>query len=99
LFAADVFGTQHFWTTMLFFLLITLGILVYSIAILLNKSYSNTYALIGFIVVAICFLHVGAFFSSDLSAYFGTAIWQKLSVYALILWSVFQGYNLLKVFE
>jgi hypothetical membrane protein len=99
LFAADVYGTQHFWTTMLFFLLITLGILVYSIAILLNKNYGNIYALIGFIVVAICFLHVGAFFSTELSVYFGTAVWQKLSVYALILWSVFQGYNLLKVFE
>ncbi|MFW9958612.1 MAG: hypothetical protein ACFFCT_11135 [Candidatus Odinarchaeota archaeon] len=99
LFAADVYGTQHFWTTMLFFLLITLGIFVYSIAILLNKSYGNIYALIGFIVVVICFLHVGAFFIPEVAIYFGTAVWQKLSVYALILWSVFQGYNLLKVFE
>jgi hypothetical membrane protein len=99
LFAGDVYPAQHGLTTMLFFLLITLGILVYSIAILLNKNYRNFYALIGFIVVVICFLHVGAFFSSELSMYFGTALWQKLSVYALILWSVFQGYELLKVFE
>ena len=98
LFAANLFGYEHFLTTMLFFLLITLGILVYSIAILLNKNYGKLYGLIGFVVVVICFLHVGAFFSSAFDM-FGTPLWQKLSVYALILWSAFQGYRLLKVFD
>ncbi|MBN2229415.1 MAG: DUF998 domain-containing protein [Candidatus Thorarchaeota archaeon] len=98
LFAADVYPAQHGLTTMLFFLLITLGILIYSIAILLNNNYQNVYALIGFIVVIVCFLHIGAFFSPAFTM-FGTALWQKLSVYALILWSAFQGYSLLKVFE
>ncbi|TFG29170.1 DUF998 domain-containing protein [Candidatus Thorarchaeota archaeon] len=98
LFAADVFPTEHGLTTLLFFLLITIGILVYSVAILLNNNYQNLYALIGFAVVLICFLHIGAFFS-PLFVQFGTALWQKVSVYALILWSAFQGYYLLKVFE
>jgi hypothetical membrane protein len=95
---ADVYPSQHILTTMLFFLLVTLGILIYSIAILLDKNYGNLYALIGLVVVVICFLHVGAFFSPAFDM-FGTAVWQKLSVYALILWSAFQGYRLLKIFQ
>jgi hypothetical membrane protein len=77
LFAADVYPTEHGLTTLLFFLLITLGILVYSIAILLNKNYENLYAVIGFIVVVICFLLIGAFFSPAFGM-FGTALWQKI---------------------
>jgi len=99
LFAGDVFPTEHFLTTMLFFLLITLAILMYSIAMFMKTDYPKLYALIGFVVVIICFLHVGAFFNPIMGLYFGTAIWQKLSVYALVLWSAFQGYYLLKVFE
>jgi hypothetical membrane protein len=98
LFAADVYGTEHGLATLLFFLLITIGIVIFSIAILLKTDYSNLYALIGFIVVTICFLHIGAFFS-PIFAVFGSAVWQKVSVYALVLWSAFQGYYLLKVFE
>lgn len=98
IFAGDVQPALHGTTTLLFFLLITLGILIYSVAILLNKNYPNIYAVIGFIVVLVCFLHIGAFFSSIFDL-FGTALWQKASVYALILWSAFQGYYLLKVFK
>jgi hypothetical protein len=98
LFAADIYPTEHGTFTLLFFLLITLGIFAYSIAILLNTSYLNLYALFGFIAVIICFLLIGAFFS-PIFAFFGSALWQKVSVYALVLWSVFQGYYLLKKFE
>lgn len=98
LFAGDVYPMEHGLTTLLFFLLITLGILIYSIVILLNEKYPQLYALIGFIVVIVCFMHIIAFFGI-MSNIFGTALWQKVSVYALILWSAFQGYHLLKVFE
>ena len=98
IFAADVQGALHGLTTLLFFILITLGILVYSITILLNKKYPDLYAIIGFIAVVICFLLIGAFFIPGFS-FFGSALWQKVSVYSLILWSAFQGYYLLKVFE
>lgn len=98
IFAADVQMALHGLTTLLFFILITLGILVYSIAILLNKEYPNLYAIIGLVVVIICFLLIGAAFIPVFD-FFGSALWQKVSVYALILWSAFQGYHLLKVFE
>lgn len=101
IFAGNVFPAEHGLTTLLFFILITIGILIYSIAIFLNSEYTQLYGLIGLIVVAICFCYIGAFFSSIIPffAIFGTALWQKVSVYALVMWSAFQGYYLLKVFE
>jgi len=98
IFAGNVFPEIHGNTTRLFFILIMLGILCYSVAIVMNKEYENIYALIGFIVVVVCVLHIIAMFGIA-SELFGTALWQKVSVYALVLWSAFQGYKLLKVFE
>jgi hypothetical membrane protein len=98
IFAGDVFPDIHGNTTRLFFILIMLGILCYSIAILMKSEYENIYALIGFIVVVVCTLYIVALFGVA-SEIFGTALWQKISVYALVLWSAFQGYKLLKVFE
>jgi hypothetical protein len=98
IFAGNLFPAEHGLTTLLFFLLITIGILLYSIAIFLNTEYPQLYGLIGLIVVVICFLHVGAFFGF-MGYLFGTALWQKVSVYALVLWSAFQGYYLRNVFE
>ncbi len=98
IFAGNVFPDIHGNTTRLFFILIMLGILCYSIAILMKSEYENIYALIGLIVVVVCVLHIVTMFgiASDL---LGTALWQKVSVYGLVLWSVFQGYKLLKIFE
>ncbi len=98
LFAGNLFPTEHGLTTRLFFILIMLGILFYSIAIVMKKDYENIYAIIGFVVVIICVLHIVAMFGI-MSELFGTAAWQKLAVYALVLWSAFQGYKLLKVFQ
>ncbi|MHA1904953.1 MAG: DUF998 domain-containing protein [Candidatus Thorarchaeota archaeon] len=92
IFAGDVFGVQHYWSTILFFLLFSSAIIIYSIAILINKDYENVYALIGIIVAIICYTHV-------LVPGFGNAAMQKLAVYSLILYSVFQGYKLLKVYQ
>jgi hypothetical membrane protein len=98
LYAGNLFPDEHGLTTRLFFILIMLGILFYSIAIVMKKDYGNIYAVIGFIVVIICLLHIVGMFGI-MPELFSTAIWQKLAVYALVLWSAFQGYRLLKVFQ
>ncbi len=98
IFAGNVYPDIHGLTTRLFFILIMLGILFYSIAIIMKKDFGNIYALIGFVVVIVCVLHIIAMFGV-MSEWFGTAAWQKLAVYALVLWSAFQGYRLLKIFE
>ena len=98
LFAGNLYPDEHGLTTRLFFILIMLGILFYSIAIVIKKDYGNVYAIIGFVVVIICLLHIVGMFGI-MSELFSTALWQKIAVYALVLWSAFQGYRLLKVFE
>ncbi|MFX0107986.1 MAG: hypothetical protein ACFE7R_06870 [Candidatus Hodarchaeota archaeon] len=91
IFAGDVYPDQHGFSTIYFFLLFSSAIIIYSIAILLNKDYENAYALIGVIVAIICYTYV-------LVPGFGNAAMQKLAVYSLVLYSVFQGHKLLKVF-
>ncbi|MFW9768433.1 MAG: hypothetical protein ACFFF9_01060 [Candidatus Thorarchaeota archaeon] len=98
IFAGNEAPEIHGNTTRLFFILIMAGILCYSIAIVMKREYNNIYAGIGFIVVVICILHIFGMFGV-MSEYFGTALWQKIAVYSLVLWSVFQGYELLKVFD
>jgi hypothetical membrane protein len=88
--AGDIFPYQHGFSTILFFLLYATAIVIYSIAMLLNKNYNYLYSLIGFIVAAICLVYI---------FFIGTALMQKLAVYALVLWSAFQGYALLKTFD
>jgi hypothetical membrane protein len=81
--AGDIFPYQHGLSTILFFLLYASAIVIYSIAMLLNKNYNKLYSLVGFIVAAICLVHI---------FFIGTALMQKIAVYALVLWSAFQGY-------
>lgn len=88
IFAADLYGFQHGWSTVIFFILITVAITIYSIAILFNKGYNNIISLIGFIVATICLLYIFAL---------GTPLMQKVAVYALVLYSVFQGFFMLKL--
>ncbi|MFW9848677.1 MAG: DUF998 domain-containing protein [Candidatus Thorarchaeota archaeon] len=90
IFAGDLYGYQHGMSTLLFFLLFAIAIAVYSIGILLNPNYENVYALVGIVVCIICIVHI--FFG-------GGAPMQKLAVYSIVLYSVFQGYKLLKVFQ
>jgi hypothetical protein len=98
IFAGNEAPIIHGNTTRLFFILIMAGILCYSVAIVMNSEYKNIYAGIGFIVVIVCILHILGMFGV-IDAFFGEALWQKISVYALVLWSVFQGYELLKIFD
>lgn len=98
IYAGNLFSEIHGNTTRLFFILIMLGILCYSIGILMKSDYENVYAVIGLIVVAVCVLYILGLFGVMVDL-IGTPLWQKVAVYALVLWSVFQGYKLLKVFE
>jgi hypothetical membrane protein len=91
IFAGDLFPDQHFWCTILFFLLFSSAIILYSIVILINREYGPVYALIGIIVAIICYVYI-------LVPGFGTNAMQKLAVYCLVLYSVFQGQKLLKIF-
>jgi hypothetical membrane protein len=90
IFAADLFGLAHGLSTVYFFILFSLAIGVYSFGILLNSEYENIYSLIGIIVAIICLTHIFLI---------GGAAMQKLAVYSLILYSVFQGHKLLKTYE
>ncbi len=98
IFAADVYPFLHGWSTIYFFIFIMLGILFYSVASVLTSEYKTIYGLIGFVIVIICILHIVGMFGIA-SMYFASPIWQKTAIYGLVLWSVFQGYYLLKVFD
>jgi hypothetical membrane protein len=90
IFAGDVYPAQHGWSTLIFFFLFAIAIGVYSVAILLNNQYENVYSLVGFAVMALSLLYIFVI---------GGAAMQKVAVYSLILYSVFQGYKLLKTPE
>ncbi len=89
LFAADVFLLQHAVFTIIFFVLYSSAIVLYSVAILLNKSYNRLYSVFGFVVACIALLHI---------FWIHTALMQKIAVYSMILWSVFQGYRLMHLY-
>lgn len=90
IFAGDVFPYQHGWSTLLFFLLYAIAIAFYSVAIVLRKEYGYIYALFGFIACIILLLHIYVIRGAAM---------QKLTVYTIILYSVFQGHRLLRMFE
>ncbi|TET10190.1 MAG: hypothetical protein E3J86_06360 [Candidatus Thorarchaeota archaeon] len=89
IFAGDVFPLEHGLSTILFFILFALAIGVYSFGILLNKEYDNKFALVGFVVAILDIVYI---------FFIGTAWMQKVAVYGMILYSVFQGYRLRQVF-
>ena len=97
IFAGNVFPDPHRYSTYAFFGLFSSAIIVYTIAILLNKDYENVYAIIGIIIAIIAYIYlIGIIISNPI---IGSNAMQKLAVYCIILWSAFQGYKLLKVFD
>jgi hypothetical membrane protein len=90
IFAGDLYPAQHGWSTLIFFFLFAIAIGVYSVAILLNSQYENVYSLVGFVVMALSLLYIFVL---------GGAAMQKVAVYSLVLYSVFQGYKLLNAPE
>jgi hypothetical protein len=97
IFAGDVFPSEHGRATLAFFLLISIAIVIYTIGIFLNKDYENLYGLIGIIIAILSFTYFIGMFISEPTI--GSAAMQKVAVYGLILWSVFQGYKLFKIFK
>ncbi len=87
IFAGDIYPLQHGLSTLLFFVFISLAIVVLSIGMLINPDYRSIMSLVGFAIAAICLIHI---------LFLGTALMQKIAVYSLVAWSVFQGYYLLK---
>ena len=84
IFAADTHGPEHAITTRIFFLLFAAAILIYSIAILLNSEFQNSFSFIGIGFAIIIVLFIFGYFSII------NVIMQKIIVYGFILWSVIQ---------
>ncbi len=96
IFAGDAFPSQHGISTQVFFLVISIAILIYSAAMLLNSKYSTLFGLIGILIGILAFVYfVGILAHVPIIS---SAAMQKLAVYGLVLWSAFQGYYLLKLF-
>jgi len=88
IFPSDVLNTPHILTTQFFFLFYGIAIIIFSVAILFNKNYANYYSYIGFIIATFLILYTFVFLFN--------AMFQKLTVYLTILWSVVQGIKLWK---
>ena len=97
IFAMDVFPSEHGLATQAFFLLISVTVVIYTIGIFLNKDYENLYGLIGIIIAILSFTYLVGIIISEPTI--GSAAMQKIAVYGLILWSVFQGYKLFKIYK
>jgi len=87
----DIMRDQHILVTMLFFLLFASAIIVYSIAILLNKEYENFYAYAGFAMAVLLLLYMSIFLLN--------AAVQKITVYVLFSWIIIQGVKSWKILE
>ena len=87
----DIMRDQHILVTKLFFLLFASAIIVYSIAILLNKEYENLYAYIGFAMAVLLLLYMSVFLLN--------AAVQKITVYVLFSWVIIQGVKLWIILE
>ncbi|MHA1991733.1 MAG: hypothetical protein ACW98A_12260, partial [Candidatus Hodarchaeales archaeon] len=84
IYPTDTQSEIHGLYARLMFLSFATGIVIYSIAILINKDYSNRYAILGFLI----FLLVPSYVF-DIAG-LGTAFVQKIIVYSFIFWALLQ---------
>ena len=91
LLAPDILMEEHEIATRIFFLLMALTIVVYSIATLFNDKYEKTYAYFGFAI--------GIYIVIHLFVLLYNAVSQKFTVYIMIAWIIIQGFKLWKVLE
>lgn len=82
----------HRLVSIFFFLFYTFAVLVYSYAIILSKDIGNRYAVTGILAFTFCFLHIAG-------PLVGLPQIQKVAVYSLFLWPLFQGTKLLGLFR
>ncbi len=81
IYAADTHLIEHVITTIYFFLLFAIAIIVYSIAILINKNYSIIYSIISIGFSILILLFIFGFFM------FMNVIMQKIVVYGFCTWT------------
>ncbi|MHA1726967.1 MAG: hypothetical protein ACTSXH_19360 [Promethearchaeota archaeon] len=81
IYAADKYLIEHIFTTVYFFILFALAIFIYSIAILINKNYSNIYAIISIAFSILILLFIFGFFM------FMNVLMQKIVIYGFCAWT------------
>ncbi len=82
----------HRLVSIFFFLFFTIAVLIYSYAIILSKDIENRYAVFGIVAFSLCFLHIAG-------PLVGLPQIQKIAVYSLFLWPLFQGTKLFRIFR
>lgn len=90
LFPMDVHLDIHFSLVLVFVTFFILASLLYSIAIILNRNYSNYFGIIAFILLVISLVASASSFT-DPNAILG-AFLQKLATYGFILWTIIPIY-------
>ncbi len=91
IFPGDRQYDAHLFVTRAFFLFFALAIVVYSLAILLERDYQNFYAFLGIGFFLVIVLHVLRFFISI------GPLMQKIIVYCFIIWAAIQIIKVWKV--
>ena len=84
----DIEFDLHGFFARYFFLAFGAAILIYSIAILLNKDYSNYYSIVGFVIFILVLIYVFVGLG-DLQAFL-----QKVIIYGYILWALIQVFHI-----
>jgi hypothetical protein len=73
------------------------AILIYSLAIAVDNDYHWTYAIPGLIISSICYVYAVGLLVPGLG-FLATNAVQKIAVYGLVIWSIFQAFKLLREF-
>ena len=86
---ADVhgFGYLHLQATRIFFMLFGIAIIIYTIVFFINKRYNKIVACYGILVALAALVYINVFMFN--------AIFQKFTIYLMIVWVVVQGVYLL----
>lgn len=88
LYPSDTQSSIHGLFARLMFLSFAIGIVIYSVVILVSKDYPNLYSIFGFLIFLLVPLYV-----FDIAG-LGTAFVQKIIVYSFIFWALMQVIHL-----
>jgi hypothetical membrane protein len=87
IFPMDTRMAEHSFFAAYFFLAIGFALLMYSIAMLFNREYSNFYSIIGFVLFPLIIIYVAPLFGIVIVPLDGfRALVQKIIVYGFIIW-------------
>ncbi|MHA2225867.1 MAG: hypothetical protein ACXAC8_11720 [Candidatus Hodarchaeales archaeon] len=93
IFPSDTQTAPHISSATNFFLTMAFAIIIYSIAILMNKNYPNYYSILGGFIFVLVLIYVFV----DLGAY--GAFIQKVIVYSYIIWTIIQLFRIWPLVE